>query len=188
MKAYRLSIARRVMALVVLLTCACTAFAQTDNIPAEQPRAIVLGQVSSAKILPLMPQYKAVQQNLDVLREQYEAEAKKSESDFQRKFEEFMKGQSEFPKTILKKRQNELQNMLDTNAAFRVKVQNLLAEAEKAMLADVKAELSEAISAVAQEKGISLVVDLDGGSVPYVVPGLALDITKDVMLALGIEQ
>ena len=49
-----------------------------------------------------------------------------------RKFEEFMQGQKEFPKTILEKRQNELQNMLESNASFRIKVQALLKEAEAA--------------------------------------------------------
>ena len=170
--------------------------AQTDTIAATplqpatqvaQPQAIILGKVTSASIIPLMPQYQAMQNNMVSLREQYEAEAKKSESDFQRKFEEFMKGQKDFPQTILEKRQNELQAMLETNAAFRIKVQALLKEAETAMMADVKAELSEAISLAAQQKGVSVVFDLDGDGVPYLAPNLALDLNADVRIILGID-
>ena len=135
-----------------------------------------------------MPQYQAMQKNLKAMKEQYEAEAKKSENDFQRKFEEFMNGQKEFPKTILEKRQNELQNMLESNASFRIKVQALLKEAEESMMADVRAELDDAITIAAQERGISIVFDLDGGSVPYTVPGLATDLTADVIKLLGIEE
>lgn len=153
----------------------------------QRPRAFVMGQINSNLILPRMPQYLAMQESLKALKEQYEAEAKQSENDFQRKFEEFMQGQKEFPKTIWEKRQNELQIMLDTNAEFRIKAQKLLAEAEKAMLADVKAELAEAIAVVAQQKGVSIVYDLDDGSVPYIVPGLAADLTAAVMYHLGIE-
>ena len=153
----------------------------------QRPRAFVMGQISSNAILPRMPQYLAMQESLKALRQQYEAEAKKSENDFQRKFEEFMQGQKDFPKTILEKRQNELQIMLETNAEFRIKAQKLLAEAEKGMMADVRAELAEAIAIVAQEKGVSIVYDLDGGSVPYIVSGLATDLTSAVMEHLGID-
>ena len=135
-----------------------------------------------------MPQYKAVQHNMEALKAQYEAEAKKSEEDFKRKFEEFMHGQKEFPKTILEKRQNELQNMLQTNAEFRIKVQSLLAEAEKSLMADVMAEMSEAITLAAEERGVSIVFDVDGGSVPYMVSGLAVDLTSAVILHLGVEE
>lgn len=146
-----------------------------------------MGQINSNLILPRMPQYLAMQESLKALKAQYEAEAKKSENDFQRKFEEFMQGQKDFPKTILDKRQNELQIMLETNAEFRIKAQQLLAEAESSMLADVKAELQEAVAIVAQQKGVSIVYDLDDGSVPYIVQGLAADLTVAVMHQLGID-
>lgn len=158
--------------------------------PAERPkpRAFIIGCISSKTILRNMPQYKAVQHNMEALKAQYEAEAKKSEEDFKRKFEEFMHGQKEFPKTILEKRQNELQNMLQTNAEFRIKVQSLLAEAEKSLMADVMAEMSEAITLAAEERGVSIVFDVDGGSVPYMVSGLAVDLTSAVILHLGVEE
>lgn len=165
---------------------------QTDTVTQlqtqqQRPRVFVMGQINSNVILPRMPQYLAMLESLKSLKEQYEAEAKKSENDFQRKFEEFMQGQKDFPKTILDKRQNELQIMLETNAEFRIKAQKLLAEAERSMLADVKAELAEAVAIVAQEKGVSIVYDLDDGSVPYIVQGLAADLTVAVMHHLGID-
>ncbi len=159
-----------------------------QHVTQQRPIALVIGQVRSSVMLPRMPQYIAMKESMKALQQQYEAEAKQGESDFQRKFEEFMKGQKDFPKTILEKRQNELQIMLETNAEFRIKAQQLLAEAERSMLADVKAELDEAIAAVAKEKGIGLVFDLDGGSVPYVAPGLVNDITDAVIQHLGVEE
>lgn len=158
-----------------------------SQVPQQRPRSFVMGQINSNLILPRMPQYLAMQESLKALKAQYEAEAKKSENDFQRKFEEFMQGQKDFPKTILDKRQNELQIMLETNAEFRIKAQQLLAEAESSMLADVKAELQEAVAIVAQQKGVSIVYDLDDGSVPYIVQGLAADLTVAVMHQLGID-
>lgn len=153
-----------------------------------QPQAIVLGCISSKTILKQMPQYKAVEKNIASLREQYETEAKKSERDFQTKFEEFMQGQKDFHKTILEKRQNELQNMLETNAAFRIKVQKLLTEAETEMLANVMAEMQDAIALAAEENGVSIVFDTDGNSVPFIVKGVAIDLTPSVLKILGVNQ
>lgn len=166
---------------------------ETDTITGTQkvtrkPKAFIIGCISSKTILQKMPQYKAVQSNMNALREQYEAEAQKSEHDFQQKFEEFMQGQKDFHKTILEKRQNELQNMLETNASFRLKVQKLLAEAEKEMTANVMTEMNEAINVAAEERGISIVFDTDGDSVPYMVKGLAVDLTNSVLSILGIEK
>ena len=202
MKASNFSTFFRVLCITCFMACCGVLQAQVQdsvqvdstNTAKTQPRlrprshAFIFGQISTSRILARMPQYQAMQKNLKALKEQYEAEAKKSENDFQRKFEEFMHGQKEFPKTILEKRQNELQNMLETNASFRIKVQALLKEAEASMMADVKAELNDAITIVAQEKGISIVYDLDGVSVPYIVPGLATDITAAVIMHLGIED
>lgn len=154
--------------------------------PAKR-KYFIIARISSKKILNRMPQYHAVQRNMEALKAQYEAEAQKSEADFQRKFEEFMEGHKEFPKTIMEKRQNELQSMLETNAEFRIKVQKLLVEAEKSLMADVMAEMNDAIITVSQEKGVSIVFDTDGGSVPYITPALATDITHDVLVQLGIE-
>lgn len=153
-----------------------------------RPRPLVMGSIRTNTILQNMPQYKAMQASMQALREQYEAEARKSEEEFQRKFEEFLQGKDEFPKTILEKRQNELQSILEANANFRIKVQELLAEAEKSLMADVRAEMNDAIAVVAQDKGVSIVFDLDNGSVPYILSGLAVDLTADVIQLLGIEE
>lgn len=153
-----------------------------------RPRTLVMGSIRTNTILQNMPQYKAMQASMQALREQYETEARKSEEDFQRKFEEFLQGKDEFPKTILEKRQNELQSILEDNANFRIKVQELLAEAEKSLMADVRAEMNDAIAVVAQDKGVSIVFDLDNGSVPYILSGLAVDLTADVIQLLGIEE
>lgn len=153
-----------------------------------RPRTLVMGSIRTNTILQNMPQYKAMQASMQALREQYEAEARKSEEEFQRKFEEFLQGKDEFPKTILEKRQNELQSILEANANFRIKVQELLAEAEKSLMTDVRAEMTDAIAVVAQDKGVSIVFDLDNGSVPYILSGLAVDLTADVIQLLGIEE
>lgn len=146
-----------------------------------------VGYLSHSAIMHRMPQYARAQEDLKVLRGQYEAEAKRSEEDFQRKFIEFTEGQKEFPKSILQKRQNELQNMMDTNATFRIQVQQLLAQAEKDMLQDVRAILTEAINAVAEREGLMVILNTDGDAVPFLSPAIGVDVTNLVLQQLEIS-
>ena len=64
----------------------------------------------------------------------------------------------------------------------------VLAEAEKSLMADVMSEMNDAVTIAAEERGISIVFDMDGGSVPYMVRGLAVDLTSAVILLLGTDE
>lgn len=174
--------------LVAMLLCPLSLSAQTEE-EAQQPRLqIRIGYLSNDAVIKQMPQYADAQKGMASLKEQYEAEAKRSEEEFQRRFTEFLDGQKDFPKTILEKRQNELQSMLETNAAFRVKVQGLLADAENDMMTDIKALLHDAIQSVAQEEGYDIILNTDGEGVSYVTAGMATDITDKVLIKLGIKE
>ena len=76
--------------------------------------------------------------------------------------------------------------MLESNAKFRLKVQDLLAKAEKDLMGDVKAVLVEAVQAVATEEGYGLVLNTDGDSVSFIADGVATDITNKVLSKLDI--
>lgn len=165
----------------------CVATLAILCITAQAQTPLRLAILSHDAVMQCMPQYHEAQNNLKALRAQYEAEAKRSEEDFQRKFVEFIDGQKDFPQTILLKRQNELQNMLESNAKFRMKVQELLAKAEKDLTSDVMAVLKEAVQAVAMEEGYALVLNADGNDVSYIADGIATDITEKVLHKLGIE-
>ena len=150
---------RSIVCLISILACSITAQAQT---------ALRLASLSHNAVMQRMTQYHEAQKN------------------FQRKFVEFMDGQKDFPETILLKRQNELQNMLESNAKFRIKVQDLLAKAEKDLMSDVKAVLVEAVHAVAAEEGYGLVFNTDGDAISFIADGIATDITDKVLRKLDI--
>ena len=110
-----------VMALMSLMS-----YAQQDAATAPMK----FGFLSYDSVMVSMPEYAQVQTNLTQLRTQYEAEQQRVADDFNRKYEEFLDGQRSYPKTILQKRQSELQEMLDKNIAFKKESQRLLADAE----------------------------------------------------------
>ena len=83
-----------------------SAFAQSD---ATSSTSVKFGYLSYQAAIKSMPDYTLAQQKLTDLKEQYKAETKRVEDEFNRKYEEFLDGQRDFPKTILQKRQTELQ-------------------------------------------------------------------------------
>ena len=61
--------------------------------------------LSYDQALKAVPGYELAQQSLENLKAKYEAEQKRTEQDFNLKYEEFLDGQRDFPETILRKRQ-----------------------------------------------------------------------------------
>ena len=142
------------------------------------------GYLSFETVMKSMPEYAAMQTNLSQLREQYEAEQKRVEDDFNKKYEEFLDGQASFPKTILQKRQSELQEMLDKNIAFKKESQLLLANAENTMLEDLKSAITAALVELGQERGYAFILNTDQNAVPFINPALGEDITEEVKAKL----
>ena len=142
------------------------------------------GYLSFEMVMKSMPEYAAMQTNLAQLREQYEAEQKRVEDDFNKKYEEFLDGQAGFPKTILQKRQSELQEMLDKNIAFKKESQQLLANAESTMMEDLKSTITAALVELGQERGYAFILNTDQNAVPFINPELGEDITEEVKAKL----
>jgi outer membrane protein len=110
------------------------------------------------------------------------------ENDFNKKYEEFLDGQASFPKTILQKRQSELQEMLDRNIEFKKQSQKMLSEAEANMMEVIKTTINMAVKDVAQERGYAFVLNTDKEAVPFVNPAMGEDITEAVKQLLNEKE
>ena len=142
------------------------------------------GYLSYNAVFEQMPEYTQARADFAQLREKYEAEAVRAEEEFQRKFTEFLQGQKDFPKSILQKRQVELQELMERSVSFRKESQRLLAQAEAEMQKPVAERLSQAIQAVGAEQGLLFVLNTDGYAVPFVNPQAGIDITEAVLQKL----
>ena len=81
------SMKRIILTLLLVLNCVLSLSAQ------EKAR---LGFLSYDSLLHAMPEYAQVQQQMQQLRQKYEAEAAYNESNFKRQFAEFLQGQKVF--------------------------------------------------------------------------------------------
>ncbi len=169
--------------LLVIFAClALTAQAQ------DSMRVVKIGLLSYDSALKAMPEYALQQQKLAELKTEYDKELKRVEDDFNRKYEEFLDGQKEFPKTILYKRQTELKELMERNVTFKANSRRELAEAERAAMMPLRQRLNEVLATIAREKGYVLILNTDGDACPYVDPTMGENIQETVMQLLREEK
>lgn len=142
--------------------------------------AVRFGYLSYEEVLKGMSDYADAQDSIQAQRQAYENEIKRVESDFNEKYEAFLEGQHEFPRTILLKRQTELQELMKRNVDFKVQARHDLEEIEKAFMAPVKARLDKILAEVAREFGLALVINTDANACPFIDPQMGMDIQQIV--------
>ena len=172
--------------LFLLLTVVSLAVSAQDAQPKDSV-AFKFGYLSYDSVMVAVPDYTELKTNMAQLREQYEAEQKRVENDFNKKYEEFLDGQASFPKTILQKRQSELQELLDRNIEFKKQSQKMLSEAEANMMEVIKTTINMAVNIIAQERGYAFVLNTDKETVTFINPALGEDITEAVKQLLNEE-
>lgn len=166
---------RKALFLAILAIVSLGAQAQTPAAPAQTTAKFAYFSYEAA--LKAMPEYANVQKNMESLRAKYEAEAKRSEDDFNAKYEEFLDGQSDFPTTIRQKRQAELQELMDKNIAFKAESRRLLQAAEAEAMAPLHAKLKAKLKAIGEKRGYAFIINTDNNACPYINPAQGEDIS-----------
>ena len=159
--------------------------ADLSNLKSQISTLKSTASLSYDSVLRAMPQYAIVQHRVAELRKAYEAEMKRVEDEFNQKYEEFLEGRKDYPRTILLKRQNELQDMLQQNIAFRNRALDELRQAETEALAPLRQQLMQAVATVAKRKSLRHVINTDRDAALYLDPNFTIDITADVLEVIG---
>lgn len=165
---------KKLFLLIVLGVLSLTANAQTR-----------FGYFSFDNVLKSMPDYVMAQRSIDDLRQKYDAEMKRAEDEFNSKYEEFLDVQKDLVPAILRKRQAELQEMMQKNIYFKNESQRLLKQAEADAFAPVKNKLYNALTKVGQAQGYAFILNTDGDACPYVNPEMGEDATELIKEALN---
>ena len=190
MKICKSRIMVRALALMVIFQAAViTAGAQTDSTVAANSTVVTqtaarYGYLSYQEALKSMPQYAMVQKQMENLRSQYQAETLRVEEEFNRKYEEFLEGQREFPKTILQKRQTELQQLMEKNIEFKANSLKELDAAEKEAMAPLRLRLNDVLREIGIKKGYAFIYDTDTKALPFLNPEMGDNINLIVKDAL----
>ncbi|MBQ2196398.1 MAG: OmpH family outer membrane protein [Prevotella sp.] len=166
---------------ILLLMCPVVMMAQEDSL---QVSGSLFGCFSYSQVFHSMPDYAIAKANLEQLTRQYEEETKRSEDEFNKKYEDFLDGQRDFAPSILKKRQSELQDMMERNVAFKKEAQRLLKQAEEDAYIPIKEKINAAVRKLGKERGYIFVLNTDNDNIPYVDVDLGVDITEELIRIL----
>lgn len=154
--------------------------ALTTAMPTMAQSELKYGYLSYESVLQAMPEYATMQDSMATLRQKYEAEQKRVEDEFNKKYEEFVVQQSELATPIRMKRQAELQEMMEKNIAFKEEARRLIAEAEQKAYGPIRERLDAAVKTLGQQKGYAFILNTDNAAVPYIDPQQGEDITAAV--------
>lgn len=139
-----------------------------DDVDAEAPAALRFGYISYQTALEAMAGYAAAGRQVEELKAKYEAEAQRAADEFNSKYEDFLDGLAGFPESIRRKRQSELQELLQRNVAFRAEADRLLRAAERDVYAPLHRRLRQAIRTVGRQNGLAFVINIDGNACPFI--------------------
>lgn len=154
--------------------------AQSSEAVANTPTAqqsFTFGYLSYSEALKAMPDYAVAEATMAKLKEKFESEAKRSEEEFNKKYEDFLEGQREFPQSILEKRQSELQELMDKNVAFKEESKKLLDEARKDTFAPLHQKLQAILKTIGTNEGLAFILNTDDNAVPFVNAANGKDVT-----------
>jgi outer membrane protein len=160
-----------------------TVFTLSASAQTTEP-VLKFGFLSYDTIIQSMDDYAFVESGMQALQEQYAAEQKRVEDEFNKKYEEFLDGQRDFPQTILQKRQMELQELMEKNIAFKKESQRLLVEAREKAMQPLKSRLADALARVGSSRGLAFIINTDQNALPWMNITMGEDVTEAVLEAL----
>ena len=169
---------KKVILVAVMVLTGLSGYAQKEN------TGMKFAYLSIDSVMQSMEEYAQLQQDMAAMRQQYEAEMERVEDDFNKKYEEFLDGQKNFPKTILQKRQSELQEMMDKNIAFKKESLQLLNDTEKTQTDVIRMMVEMAVKTLGMQRGYAFILNTDADATPWLNPALGDDITEDVKALL----
>ena len=187
---------KKLVLVLVTMMCGLNISAQDDSTKVEVPTYqetssikpqisnIIIGFLSYDSALVSMPEYAIAQQQIAQTRQAYDDEMKRVEKEFNDKYEEFLENRKDYPRTILLKRQTELQELLEKNIAFKNQSRQELQQIERQILAPLRIRLNETIATIARQQQLTMVVNTDSNACPFIEPMQSVDLNETVIRAL----
>lgn len=161
------------IALIVLALFPLTIIAQSDG---QKP--LRFGYFSYGQVMKSVGYYSIARHGVDELRAQYAAEAKRSEEDFNKKYEAFIEEQAGLAANIRKKRQAELMDLMEKNTNFKTEAERLIKDAERSANDSLCTIINAAVREIGTERGYAFILNTDNNNLPFVNPANGEDITS----------
>lgn len=139
------------------------------------------GTVDMTSLMDEMAAAARVQTTVDSVSKKYEAEFGNLREKFKKEFNDFQALDESTPKSIREHRAQELQELDQKMQQFVAEAQSELQALRESLMAPIEEQIRQAIAAVAQAGGYSLIMDINQ---PLFIE--AVDVTPQVRASLGL--
>ena len=140
-------------------------------------QTVEFGFFSMSVVMDSLPEYIAAQDEYNALLERCDSEIARGEEELTRCYVAFLDGQNSFPEPILRKRQKELQDMVDRGVILRDQLKDWLVQAHDSLFAPIVATIDKAGERVCLRNNYAYAIDTDKAAYRFVNPVFGVDIT-----------
>ena len=147
------------------------------------------GHINGQEIITVMPEFTKAQNDLKALEKQLTDELKRTQDEFNKKYQEFQQAISKdsLPANIAERRQKELQDMAQRQEQFQQDAAQQMQKAQADLMTPIYKKLDDAIKAVGVSEGVIYIFDLARTSIPYINESQSTNLTNKVKNQLGIK-
>ena len=142
--------------------------------------------MNSQEVITVMPEFTKAQADLDAMSKQYQDEMKRTEDEFNKKYQEFLAQADSLPQNIAERRQKELQDMAQRQQQFQQEAYQAMEKAQQEAMVPIYKKLDDAVQAVGKAEGVVYIFDIARTPVAYIGTG-SIDLTAKVKTQLGIK-
>ena len=139
------------------------------------------GYFSYSEVLEALPQYAQASEEYELLKQRCQEELDRNEQELTRLYVAYLDGHREFPEPILRRRQNELQQMVDNSVALRAQLKDWLSQARDSLLLPCTEAIDASLARVCAAYSLSYAIDTDIEAYKYINPEFGVDITALVI-------
>ena len=140
--------------------------------------------VNAGEIFTMMPEFKDIQKKMEDLNAKYKTELETMNSEYQKKYSDFVAQQDSLTENIKVRRMQEVQDMQQRIDNFVQVAQQDVAKQQQDLMTPIQQKLQDAIKAVGAEQGYTYIIDPQ--VLLYTGPN-AIDATSLVKAKLGLQ-
>ena len=142
--------------------------------------------MNSQEVISVMPEFTKAQADLDAMSKKFQEEMQRTQTEFNKRYQEFVAQADSLPKTIAERRQKELQDMAQRQEQFQQEAYQTMQQAQQDAMTPIYKKLDEAIKAVGTAEGVVYIFDIARTPIAF-VGSQSVDVTAKVKAQLGIK-
>ncbi len=171
----------------VLLASAPVLAQQVTQQDAQQPlKQVTVAYVNTTELLNAFPEREAATRHLITLSQNYKEELELMQSEYNKKYSDYITYQSSLAENIKLRRMQELTELEKKMQQFMELAQKDIETQEASLLKPLMDQISKAIQEVGIEQGFTVIYDVANPGIAFVTPN-AVDANPHVKEKLGIN-